>query len=218
VKALIIASGNSINQTSVVDYVSRNPSKDLAILVTDRSLAFVLSRGITPPKFPKFYTCIQENLITQAGEDLMPGFLYHNIIFKNAKNITLFYSQLLKENRVQIIHDLAFKAVKFNRCGKGPGAGPVIRTCGNNGVALLQIARRFLMFDKIGFIGLDLDESTSWISYAGTPIVDNMLKFSKAQIVEDFLEFNKSYYSLTRLGRLHGKGIKETIISEFLGK
>jgi len=210
-KALVIASGSSVQSTSVLEVVAREVP-DLAVLVTDRSLLDVLKKGITPDKFPNFYCCINENIITKAGHDLLPDFFLHPEIYPITKEIILFYNQLLEEKRLDILKDMGFQIRRFNRIGKGPGPGPAVRTAGNCGMAILEIGRHVLKFDKIGFIGLDLDQTASW---KNKPHL-NELVLSKNQLIEDFIKTGKCVYSLTRLGNLHGKGIEETTIHSFL--
>ena len=85
-------------------------------------------------------------------------------------------------------------------------------------MTLIQVARHILKIKDVGFIGLDLDHSTSWCSYenSGKHEVENMLKLSLNQAKEDFLELKHPIFSLTSLGNFHGKGIEERILSEFL--
>jgi len=218
-KAVVIASGSSIFKTSVLDVLSREPVPDLAILVTDRSLLDVLKKGITPDNYPLFYSSVQENIISPVdGYDHLADFFCHEEIYPHAKQITMFCSQLLTDERKKLLNDLGFKIRNFNRISKGAGAGPVLRSCGNNGMTLIQVARHILKIKDVGFIGLDLDHSTSWCSYenSGKHEVENMLKLSLNQAKEDFLELKHPIFSLTSLGNFHGKGIEERILSEFL--
>ena len=80
-------------------------------------------------------------------------------------------------------------------------------------MALVQIARHILNIDKIGVIGLDLDYSTS---NKNSISVDAELWHTKTQIVNHFFEVGQPVYNLTRMGRLHGTGIIETNIDDFL--
>ena len=212
-KALVIASGSSLFKTSVLDVIAREVP-DLTILVTDRSLLDVLKKGITPDKFPNFYSCVNENIMDLDGHDCLPDFFMHNEIFPITKSISLYCNQLLKEKRLNILQEMGFQIRRFNRFGKGPGPRPVIKTAGNNGMALVEIARHILKIDKVGFIGLDLDHSTCWNIELKPDL--NELALSKTLLIEDLVKTGKSVFSLTRLGNLHGKGIKETTIHEFL--
>lgn len=213
-KAIVIASGSSLELSGVLDVLARTVKPDLAVLVVDRSLLDVIKKGITPDKFPNFYCCIQENLISSKDYDWLPDFFLHPEIYPITKEITLFCSQLLDEKRLEVLKMLGFQIRKFNRFGKGPGPGPEIKTAGNCGMAILEIGRHVLKFDKVGFIGLDLDHSTSWNSEIKPDL--NELILSKNQLIEDLVNTGKSVYSLTRLGNLHGKGIIETTIHDFL--
>jgi len=231
-KAVILASGSSLQMSGVMDVIARYEKPDLAILVTDRSLSEVLKKGITPDKFPFFYSCIQENLIpldgNQKGQDLIVQFFCQEIVYPFTQKITLFCGQMLEPERVQTCADMGFQIRRFNRFGKGAGKGPVLKTCGNNGMALMEIAKHVLNIPKVGFIGLDLDYSTSWKVYADPktspdlrPAADRMLRFSREQIFNDFKTpgsdwLGRPVYSLSRLGRLHGTGIIETTIHDFL--
>ena len=86
---------------------------------------------------------------------------------------------------------------------------------GANFLYLIQliVARHILNIDKIGVIGLDLDYSTS---NKNSDSVDSELFHTKTQILNDFFEMGQPVYNLTRMGRLHGTGIKETTIDDFL--
>ena len=210
-KGLVIASGSSAVKTSVLDVIAREVP-DLTILVADRSLLDVLKKGITPDKFPNFYCCINENIIRKDGLDLLPEFFYHDEIFPITTSISLYCCQLLEEKRLDLLKDMGFQIRRFNRFGKGPGPGPVVRTAGNCGMAILEIGRHVLKIDKIGFIGLDLDQTESWKNKPDL----NELVISKNQLIDDFIKTGKTVYSLTRLGNLHGKGIEETTIHDFL--
>jgi len=211
-KAIVIASGSSLELSGVLDVLTRYEKKDVGILVTDRSLLDVIKKGITPDKFPFFYTCLNENIITKAGHDLLPDFFLHPEIYPITKEITLFYNQLLEKKRMEVLQMLGFQMRKFNRFGKGPGPGPEVKTAGNCGMALIEIGRHILKIDKVGFIGLDLDHSTCWKDKPDL----NELVLSRTQLIEDLVNTGKSVYSLTRLGNLHGKGIEETTIHDFL--
>ena len=79
-------------------------------------------------------------------------------------------------------------------------------------MALVQIARHILKIDKIGIIGLDLDNTTSYEHIDATP----ELWHTKHKIVDDFITMGQSVYNLTRMGNVHGKGIVETNIDDFL--
>ena len=79
-------------------------------------------------------------------------------------------------------------------------------------MALVQIARHILKISKIGIIGLDLDNTTSYKHIDAT----NELWHTKNKIVADFLTMGESVYNLTRMGNVHGKGIIETNIDDFL--
>jgi len=219
-KAIVIASGSSLFKTSVLDVIARENNPDLAILVTDRSLLDVLKKGITPDKFPLFYSSIQENLISPGSEyDHLPHMFCHEEIYPYTKQITLFCSQLLTDDRKKLLNDMGFQIRHFNRISKGPGPGPIIRSSGNNGMTLIEIARHVLKIKDVGFIGLDLDYSTSWSSYENSEKheVENMLKLSLNQVTEDFIHFNHPIFSLSSLGNFHGKGISEKTVYEFLG-
>ena len=213
-KAVVIASGSSLELSGVLDVLTRYDKKDVGILVADRSLLDVIKKGITPDKFPFFYTCLNENIITKAGHDLLPDFFLHPEIYPITKEITLFYNQLLEEKRVEIFNMLGFQTRKFSRFGKGPGPGPEIKTGGNCGMALIEIGRHILKIPKVGFIGLDLDHSNSWKDKPDL----NELILTKNQLIDDLVKTGKSVYSLTRLGNLHGKGIEETNIHAFLNE
>ena len=65
-KAVVIASGQSLYDESVLDELKEH---NVVILSTDRTLKYVLEKGITPS-----YACIQENLIEPNGHDLLPDF------------------------------------------------------------------------------------------------------------------------------------------------
>jgi len=211
-KAVVIASGSSLELSGVLDVIARYEKKDVGILVVDRSLLDIIKKGITPDKFPFFYTCLNENIITKAGHDLLPDFFLHPEIYPITKEITLFYNQLLEEKRMDLLKMLGFQMRKFNRFGKGPGTGPEIKTAGNCGMALIEIGRHVLKIDKVGFIGLDLDHSNSWKDKPDL----NELVLTRSQLIEDLVNTGKCVYSLTRLGNLHGKGIEETNIHAFL--
>ncbi len=53
-KAVVIASGSSLELSGVLDVITRYDKKDVGILVADRSLLDVIKKGITPDKFPFF--------------------------------------------------------------------------------------------------------------------------------------------------------------------
>ena len=207
-KAVVIASGQSLYDESVLDELKEH---NVVILSTDRTLKYVLEKGITPS-----YACIQENLIEPNGHDLLPDFFYHGIVKSHSDKITLFYSQLLKYERLKILEEMSFKTIPFQRLGKGDGKGVIIDTCGNCGMALIQIARKMLKIEKIAVIGLDLDHSTSWKSYENTTITNAMLNNTKTMIASDFFDYGVYTYNLTKMGNFHGKGIKETSLNTFM--
>ena len=113
------------------------------------------------------------------------------------------------------MYDIGFKTVPFVRAGKGDGKGEIIDTCGSCGIALVEIARHILKIDKIAVLGLDMDTSTSWNMHKPhvlNPMIDN----TKHRMTNDYLESGTPIFNLTRLGNLHGKGIKESNIIDFI--
>ena len=204
----MIAAGQSLYEEKIFDELKKNP--DIIVLSTDRTLKYVLDQDIIPQ-----YVAIQENLISEQKHDWIPEFFYHGIIKSHADKITLYHSQNLTPERVKIVYDMGFKLVPFRRLGKGIGKGEIIDTCGNCGMALIEIARHILKIDKIAVLGIDLDTSTTWNVHKPNvlnPMVDN----TKHRLTNDYFESGTPIFNLTRLGNLHGKGIKETNIIEFI--
>ena len=211
VKGIVMAAGQSLYDEDVIEKIKLyclSEVEDIIILSTDRTLKYVLESGLIPD-----YTCVNENIITLAGHDLLPDFFYHGIVKSHASKITLYHNSLLTPERVKIFVDMGFKTELFNRLGCGTHKGITINTGGNCGMALVQIAQHILNIDKIGIIGLDLDFSTS---NKNSESVDAELSNTKTQILNDFFTMEKPVYNLTRKGRLHGNGIIETNIDDFL--
>lgn len=211
VKGIVMAAGQSLYDEDVIEKIKLyclTEVEDIIILSTDRTLKYVLDNGLIPD-----YTCVNENIITLAGHDLLPDFFFHGTVKSHAEQITLYYNSLLTLERLKIFQDMGFKTKLFNRQGTGTHKGVTLHTGGNCGMALVQIARHILNIDKIGVIGLDLDFSTS---NKNSESVDAELFHTKTQIVNDFFTMEKPVYNLTRMGRLHGKGIVETNIDDFL--
>ena len=211
VKAVVIAAGQSLYDEDVIEKIKLyclSEVEDIIILSTDRTLKYVLESGLIPD-----YTCVNENIITLAGHDNLPDFFYHGIVKSHASKITLYHNSLLTPERVKIFVDMGFKIELFNRQGTGTHKGVTLHTGGNCGMALVQIATHILNIDKIGVIGLDLDFSTS---NKNSESVDGELFHTKTQIVNNFFTMEKPIYNLTRMGRLHGNGIVETNIDDFL--
>ena len=211
VKGVVMAAGQSLYDEDVIEKIKLyclTEVEDIIILSTDRTLKYVLDNGLIPD-----YTCVNENIITLAGHDLLPDFFFHGTVKSHAEQITLYYNSLLTLERLKIFQDMGFKTELFNRQGTGTHKGVTLHTGGNCGMALVQIARHILNIDKIGVIGLDLDFSTS---NKNSESVDAELFHTKTQIVNNFFTMEKPVYNLTRMGRLHGKGIVETNIDDFL--
>ena len=211
VKGIVMAAGQSLYDEDVIEKIKLyclTEVEDIIILSTDRTLKYVLDNGLIPD-----YTCVNENIITLAGHDLLPDFFFHGTVKSHAEQITLYYNSLLTLERLKIFQDMGFKTKLFNRQGTGTHKGVTLHTGGNCGMALVQIARHILNIDKIGVIGLDLDFSTS---NKNSESVDAELFHTKTQILNDFFTMEKPVYNLTRMGRLHGKGIVETNIDDFL--
>jgi len=204
VKGIVMAAGQSLYDEDVIEKIKLyclSEVEDIIILSADRNLKYVLESGIIPD-----YTCVNENIITLAGHDFLPDFFYHGIIKSYASQITLYHNSMLTSERVKILEDMGFKTVQFNRVGSGENTG------GNCGMALVQIARHILKIDKIGIIGLDLDNTTSYKNIDAS----HELWHTKNIIVGDFLTLGQPVYNLTRMGNVHGKGIIETNIDDFL--
>jgi len=211
-KAVVIGAGGSLYEEKVIDQLK--DYKDLTVLSTDRTLKYVLEHDVNVQ-----YTCVQENIIRADGHDFLPDFYEHDIVRKHASNITLYHSQLLTTQRVMILANMGFKTIPFQRLGKGDGGtGEIIDTCGNNAMALVQIARKLLKIEEIAVIGLDLDSSTSWKMYENTTINQAMVKNSKERTAIDFFDNGTITYNLTELGLFHGKGIKEVSLNTFMGE
>ena len=226
-KAIVIAGGQSLYDEKIIDvlldhYVKDEKIPNVTILSTDRTLKYVLENGIIPE-----YCCIQENLITAEGVDNLKLFFFHGIVKSHAHEITLYHSQILTKERQQLVKDMGFKTVIFNRSGCGGNLPNIINTSGNCGMALVEIARKLLKIDKIAVIGLDLDFSTDWKIYKkdNPRTVESMLTNSKQQVANDYFEIGqdgkKLYpyptYNLTKKGSFHGGiGIKEITVEEFL--
>ena len=207
----MIAAGQSLYEEKIFDELKKNP--DIIVLSTDNTLKYVLEQNIIPE-----YTCMQENLIRPKDQyDFFPDFFYHGIIKSHADKITLYYSQLVSPERLKIFNEMGFKIVPFVRLGKGTGKGETIDTAGNCGMALVQIARHILKIDKIAILGIDLDYTTSWKAFTDKPhILDPMLNNTKHKLTCDYFESGTPIFNLTRLGNLHGKGIKESNIIDFI--
>jgi len=226
-KAIVIAGGQSLYDEKIIDvlldhYVKDEKIPNVTILSTDRTLKYVLENGIIPE-----YCCIQENLITAEGVDNLKLFFFHGIVKSHAHEITLYHSQILTKERQQLVKDMGFKTVIFNRSGCGGNLPNIINTSGNCGMALVEIARKLLKIDKIAVIGLDLDFSTDWKIYKkdSPRTVESMLTNSKQQVANDYFEIGQDgkrlypypTYNLTKKGSFHGGiGIKEITVEEFL--
>ena len=219
-KAVVIASGQSLYDEKIIEKIKDKP--DLTILSTDRTLKYCLENNVIPE-----YCCIQENLITAEGVDNLKLFFFHGIVKSHAHEITLYVSQILTKERQQIVKDMGFKTIIFNRFGCGGNLPNIINTSGNCGMALVEIARKLLKIEKIAVIGLDLDFTNSWKIYKkdSPSTVEHMLTNSKQQVANDYFERgqdgNKLYpyptYNLTKKGSFHGGiGIKEITVEEFL--
>jgi len=216
VKGIVMAAGQSLYDEDVIEKIKLyclSEVEDIIILSADRNLKYVLESGIIPD-----YTCVNENILRppdvayMPNHDFLPDFFYHGIIKSYASKITLYHNSMLTPERVKILEDMGFKTLHFNRVGSGENKGVPVNTGGNCGMALLQIARHILKIDKIGIIGLDLDNTTSYQNIDSS----NELWHTKNKIVEDFLTLGQSVYNLTRMGNVHGKGIVETNIDDFL--
>ena len=217
-KAIVIASGQSLYDEKIIEKIKDKP--DLIILAVDRSLRYCLENNVIPQ-----YCCVQENLITAEGHDNLKEFFFHGIVKSHADKITLYHSQILTKERQQLVKDMGFKTIIFNRSGCGGNLPNIINTSGNCGMALVEIARKLLKIDKIAVIGLDLDFSRDWKVYNKDPrTVESMLTNSKQQIANDYFEIGQDgnkvcqfpTYNLTKLGSFHGIGIKEITVEEFL--
>ena len=216
VKGVVMAAGQSLYDEDVIEKIKLyclTEVEDIIILSTDRTLKYVLESGLIPD-----YTCVNENIIRPSNvkwlpnHDFLPDFFYHGIVKSHASKITLYHNSLLIPERVKILEDMGFKTVQFNRVGCGTNKGTLVNTCGNCGMALVQIARHILKIEKIGIIGLDLDNTTSYKHVDAL----NELLLTQHKIVDDFLTMGQSVYNLTRMGNVHGKGIVETNIDDFL--
>ena len=219
-KAIVIAGGQSVYDENIIEKIK--DKSDFTILSTDRTLKYCLENNVVPE-----YCCIQENLITAEGVDNLKLFFFHGIVKSHAHEITLYVSQILTKERQQLVKDMGFKTIIFNRFGCGGNLPNIINTSGNCGMALVEIARKLLKIDKIAVIGLDLDFSRDWKVYKkdSPRTVESMLSNSKQQVATDYFEIgqdgNKLYpyptYNLTKMGSFHGGiGIKEITVEEFL--
>ena len=218
-KAIVIASGQSLYDEKIIEKIKDKP--DLTILSTDHTLRYCLENNVVPE-----YCCIQENLMTADGQDNLKKFFFHGIVKSHADKITLYHSQILTKERQQLVKDMGFKTIIFNRFGCGGNLPNIINTSGNCGMALVEIARKFLKIDKIAVIGLDLDFSTSWKTYKkdSPRTVESMITNSKQQVANDYFERGQDgkkicpypTYNLTKMGNFHGIGIKEITVEEFL--
>ena len=215
-KAIVIAGGPSLYAEKVLDVILENLNQfqqnpDITILTTDRTLKLILEKGITPEKFPSFFVCTQEKL-RDGNLDMLPIFYYHGIVRKHAKNIILFYAHRVEKDNVEKLKAVGFNMIQFTRFGKGRGSGELIDTCGNCGMALVEIARHILKIEEIGIIGIDLNYDKV---YDYDFKVE--LSHSKKRAFQDFLDLGNPIYNLTEKGLFHGSGIIDMNIEEFLG-
>ena len=222
-KGIVIGAGQSHKDENVIDVLSqakkRNDTdllKDVVILSTDRTLKYVLEKGIIPE-----YCGIQENLYpaTRYGAtDYLKIFFDHDIVKKHASEITLYHAQALRWQRTKILSAMGFKMVRFNRHGCGGNLKPVIVTCGHCAMALVEIGRHILKLDKIATIGMDMDLTGSWKIYKNDVlnVQQTMLQATIRKTASDLVDTGKPIYNLTRLGKFHCRGVEETNIDEFL--
>ena len=221
-KGIVIGAGQTHKDENVIDTLSKLKEKDdpllkdVVILSTDRTLKYVLEKGIIPE-----YCGIQENLYpaTRHGAtDYLKIFFDHDIVRKHASEITLYHAQALRWQRTKILSAMGFKMIRFNRHGCGGNLKPVIQTCGHCAMALVQIGRYILKLDKIATIGMDMDLSGSWKIYENDVlnVQQTMLQATIRKSASDFVDTGKPIYNLTRKGLYHCRGVEETNIDEFL--
>ena len=223
-KAIVMGGGQSLYDGDVIDYLldhyikdeDNEKLKDVTILSTDRTLKYVLEKGIVPD-----YTAIQENLFPATRFtriDYMEEFFNHDIVKANAKEITLYYAQALRWFRARLLRAMGFTMKPFNRHGLGGSLKPLIYTCGHCSQALVEIARYVLNIDKVATIGMDMDCSRSWKIYEKDVhhAQKTMLQSTLKRTHTSFLNTGKPVYNLTRKGNFHYTGVVETNIEDFL--
>lgn len=217
-KAILIGAGDSINEGILEKIEQRkNELSDVAIMPSDRVLKRVLDLGITPEYFPNFFTCITENLYSENLKiDFFKEFFEHEIVKKHAENITIFTSNVF--DRFEELHNIGFKKnIDFIRVGKKgrivKPETPVIQSCGNNVMGLFLMARK-LGINEIASIGFDMDFTGSYKETNHDP--KNELALTQKELFQTYLDYNKPIYNLTKSGNIHGKGVTDISLEDFL--
>lgn len=222
-KAIIIGAGSTIYDKNHLELLAQT-SFDGYVMPCDRILKYALEQGITPEKFPKYYTAtINDLVITHNKWNIMELFFNHQIIRNHAKNIKCFLSSRVHPRQKDYLIDMGISIEGYyDPCDKIraypiPTAQKIdkLQDCEDVSITLWNLARKVFHCSDIALLGVDL----SYSKY--DTVLFNGKNPSRDKTLSCILKLLKQAedvrtYNCTEGGRLYGPGITNSILKDFL--
>ena len=221
-KAIVIGAGPSIFEKNHLEILSKSNFNGY-IMSCDRILKYTLECGITPVKFSNYYTAtINDCIITHKAWHEMELFFNHQIIKDHAKNIKCFVSSQVHPKQIEYLSKIGFDvAGYYHQYGKTKlyavpkNKSLELKDCDNVCMALWSLAKNYFSCSKIAFLGVDLSysEYDTELYKGNNPTWDSHLSCMLQELQESH---NIKSYNCTQGGRLHGPGIIDSTLDNFL--
>lgn len=221
-KAIVIGAGSTIYDKNHLEILS-NSNFDGYVLPCDRILKYVINCGVTPLKFPKYYTAIINNLVEPMSKwHIMDDFFNSESIKQHAKNIKCFlHSQVHPKQSEYLVHMGMTIAGCYRPCEKQDTNYShdcpkwEFNDCGHVCMALWNFAKHQLHCSKIALLGVDLSYSKHDVEFYkdSNPLWNDQLTRT-LKILKESKDVQT--YNCTKGGNVYGDGIIDLTLREFL--
>lgn len=209
-KCIVIGAGSAVHDTDILKQISESKFNG-KIFIADRMLLQCIDNGINPEDFDIVTSSVEKDV-----KDFIKQF-YRYVPSHYRKHYDTLLACTVDEKTVDSIIDMGYRIQMYHRKGKQclttTGSKIEINVCGNVGAALISIAVDLFSYNKIALIGLEFvsskHDNVQWDWHVERYLTLQMIK-------NHYFDKKATFYNLSRNGTLHGKGIKESSLSEFL--
>lgn len=222
-KAVIIGAGSTIYDKNHLVTLAKS-NFDGYVLPTDRILKYALEHGITPSRFPRYYTAIINDLMSNDKWYLMESMFNHQIVKKHAKDIKCFLSSQVHPKQRSYLSKMGISIVGYyHMYGKSPlyptppKPEPMeLEDCGNVSIALWSLAKESFHCSEIALLGIDLSYSKydAEFYHGNTSTTWDYELSCSLKLLET--STGVKTYNCTEGGRLYGPGIINSTLKDFL--
>jgi hypothetical protein len=222
-KAIVIGAGSTIYDKNHLETLS-NSNFDGYVLPCDRILKYAIHHGVTPQKFPRYYTCIINNLVEPSSRwHIMNEFFNSETIKLYAKNIKCFLSTQVHSKQREYLIDMGMTIAGYYNQNEKRNSGTFsdncplweFDDCGHVCMALWNFAKYQLHCSKIALLGVDLSHSEHDTKFynGSVPSWNNQLTRT-LKLLEETKDVQT--YNCTGGGRVYGNNIIGSTLKEFL--